>query len=407
MFPQLALIVLALLRLGGAQECGGFVGFLTLTQDQLKKEIRAEVAAALAHGGRVSEIPQTENNSSGLCRAVVSDVEKGINATVEQAVSSAMEVAITNISREVRDAAVSSAIDAALDRAVANLSATVEQLISPLVSQLSLLRQPGKTPSHPATSCKEILDLNPTSPSGYYWISDSDDSAVHVYCDMTKTCGGVTGGWMEIAKIDMSDTTNVCPEGLKTLSSPMRLCSINSDGPACSSATFNVHGVNYQQVCGKIIGYQQKTPDGFRPYHGHRQRTIDNGFVDGVVLTHGHGPRKHIWTFAAALEELRRNCPCIYVSGVKADAVPPYVGSDYFCDTASEDPYQFRFYPDDPLWDGEGCGPQNTCCSFNNPPWFMKDLSSSTTDDIEMRLCADSGRNDEDITVEIIELYVR
>ena len=49
----------------------------------------------------------------------------------------------------------------------------------------------------------------------------------------------------------------------------------------------------------------------------------------------------------------------------------------------------------------------NACCAFNNPPWFMKELSSSTTDDIEMRLCADSGRNDEDITVELIELYVR
>ena len=401
MLLQVALIALALLQLGGAQECGGFVGFLTLTQDQLKKEIRAEVAAALAQGGGASEIPQTENNSSGICRAVVSDVEQGINATVEQAVSSAMEVAITNISREVRDE-----LDAALDRAVANLSATVEQLISPLVSQLSLLRQPGKTPSHPATSCKEILDLNPTSPSGYYWISDSDDSAVRVYCDMTKTCGGVTGGWMEIAKINVANTTNVCPEGLKTLSSPMRLCSINSDGPACSSATFNVHDVNYQQVCGKIIGYQQKKPNGFGPYHYNRQLTID-GFVDGVILTHGHGPRKHIWTFAAARDELTRDCPCIHVFGVEGLAVPPYIGGDYFCDTASEGAAQYRFYPDDPLWDGEGCGPQNTCCSFNNPPWFMKELSSSTTDDIEMRLCANQDRSNEDITVEIVELYVR
>ena len=31
MFLQVALIALALLRLGGAQECGGFVVFLTLT----------------------------------------------------------------------------------------------------------------------------------------------------------------------------------------------------------------------------------------------------------------------------------------------------------------------------------------------------------------------------------------
>ena len=31
----------------------------------------------------------------------------------------------------------------------------------------------------------------------------------------------------------------------------------------------------------------------------------------------------------------------------------------------------------------------------------------STSDDIEMRLCSDQDRNDEDITFEIIELYVQ
>ena len=43
--------------------------------------------------------------------------------------------------------------------------------------------------------------------------------------------------------------------------------------------------------------------------------------------------------------------------------------------------------PADPLWDGKGCGPTNTCCSFNTPPWFVKDLSSATTDNIEMHGC--------------------
>ena len=69
--------------------------------------------------------------------------------------------------------------------------------------------------------------------------------------------------------------------------------------------------------------------------------------------------------------------------------------------------YQFRFYPNDPLWDGQGCGRLNTCCAFNNPPWFMKGLPSPTVDSIEMRLCADSSRSDEDIPVETIELYVQ
>ncbi len=34
------------------------------------------------------------------------------------------------------------------------------------------------------------------------------------------------------------------------------------------------------------------------------------------------------------------------------------------------------FYNEDPLWDGAGCGPLNT---FNNPPWFYKELPEPTT----------------------------
>jgi len=87
--------------------------------------------------------------------------------------------------------------------------------------------------------------------------------------------------------------------------------------------------------------------------------------------------------------------------------IPPYVGSDYFCDTASENHWQFRFYPDDPLWDGQGCGRLNMCYSFNNPPWFTKELPSLIRDNIEMRLCANYGRTDEDMPVEVIKLYVQ
>ena len=37
----------------------------------------------------------------------------------------------------------------------------------------------------------------------------------------------------------------------------------------------------------------------------------------------------------------------------------------------------------------------------------MKQLSSPTTADIEMRLCCDENRDNEDITVETIDLYVQ
>ena len=115
--------------------------------------------------------------------------------------------------------------------------------------------------------------------------------------------------------------------------------------------------------------------------------------MDGVSLTHGN-PRQHIWTFAAAQDEFGTfpsgNCPCINTNQA-AQATPPpaFVGNDYFCDTGSEERVQVAFYGDDPLWDGAGCGPLNTCCSFNTPPWFYKQLPQPTTDDIEMRVCRD------------------
>ena len=65
------------------------------------------------------------------------------------------------------------------------------------------------------------------------------------------------------------------------------------------------------------------------------------------------------------------------------------------------------FNADNPLWDGAGCGSQSTCCSFNNPPWFYKQLPQSNTNDIEMRVCRDEGTANEDFAIEVVEIYVQ
>ena len=46
--------------------------------------------------------------------------------------------------------------------------------------------------------------------------------------------------------------------------------------------------------------------------------------------------------------------------------------------------------------DGHGYGPQSTCCSFNYPPWFCKQLPQPTRDYIEVRLCGDESTDNED-----------
>ena len=226
---------------------------------------------------------------------------------------------------------------------------------------------------------------------------------------MTRRCCNSTGGWMRVAHLNMTDPNQHCPSGFRLITSPKRTC--GTPGSRCVSTTFPLKGVKYSRVCGKIIGYQKSTTDGFQPYYNHRSHTIDNQYVDGVSLTHGQTPRKHIWTFAANYAERRSGltaCPCTRTDATYTGAVPPFIGQDYFCDTGDRySPAQRIFYHADPLWDGSGCGPTSSCCGFNNPPWFCKQLPQPTTDNIEMRVCVDQATNDEDVALESAEIYVQ
>ena len=90
---------------------------------------------------------------------------------------------------------------------------SITDLLTPLLSNLSHLNTPGLTPSHPATSCMEIFQLAPQSPSGLYWIRSSEHAVKQMYCDMERSCKGVGGGWMRVASINMTDTGHQCPSG--------------------------------------------------------------------------------------------------------------------------------------------------------------------------------------------------
>ena len=210
---------------------------------------------------------------------------------------------------------------------------------------------------------------------------------------------------MRVAHLDMTDTNQHCPSGFRLITSPKKTC--GTPGSRCVSTTFPLNGVKYSRVCGKIKAYQYGSTDAFTPYYFNRAITIDNLYVDGVSLTHGRSPRKHIWTFAAGNDEIyvnQHHCPCdIHYTGV----VPPFVEQDYFCDTGSRYAVQYQFYYADPLWDGSGCGPNSSCCGFNNPPWFCKQLPQPTTDDIEMRVCMDQPNSNEDIALETVQIFVQ
>ena len=213
---------------------------------------------------------------------------------------------------------------------------------------------------------------------------------------------------MRVANFNMSDTNQHCPSGFRLITSPKRTC--GTLGSSCVSTTFPLNGVKYSKVCGKIIAYQYGSPDAFGSFNPYRSFTVDDRYVDGVSLTRGQTPRKHIWTFAAALDETVSNykvCPCTKTDTLYTGRVPPFIGQDYFCDTGSRHSWQHKFYSADPLWDGSGCGSTSSCCGFNNPPWFCKQLPQPTTDDIEMRVCVNQAIGDEDVAIESVEIYVQ
>ena len=265
-----------------------------------------------------------------------------------------------------------------------------------------------------STCYSSCADVPSCFPSDYYWVRASNGSVVRVYCDMTLSCGNITGGWMRVAELNMTDTSQQCPSGLvERNNNNIRRCETMNAG--CSPTTYSTQNICYTKVCGRIRGYQVGTTNAFREYYTNEHTTtmitINSPYVDGVSLTHG-SQREHIWTFAAALDRGTGNndanniCPC---ENHDMDP-PPFVGEDYFCDAGNEE-----FMPGvtglqtDPLWDGTDC----LCCVSDNPPWFYKQLPQPTTDDIEMRVCRARDRatgeteSIENIGIQEIEIYVQ
>ena len=219
----------------------------------------------------------------------------------------------------------------------------------------------------------------------------------------TCPCGG-PGLWHKIVHLDMNDPDQQCPSNWSLITTPVRACG-RSSSPGCDSAVFPSNGFSYSRVCGRIKAFQQGSTDGLNnPLAG-----LEGPYVDGVSLTHGAaGSRQHIWTFIAAHDDnsIASSCPC---SNTNANQIPSYIGSNYFCDTGNPGPDRIltEIYHDDPLWDGEGCGPTSTCCQFNNPPWFCTTLPQPTTDDIELRICCDQDTSDEDVFIQLVDMYAK
>ena len=266
----------------------------------------------------------------------------------------------------------------------------------------------GEAPEYAAESCKQIGEVKPYADSGYYWIRKSS-GPIEVYCELHGDDKfDRSGGWMRIAHVDMTDSSAQCPPGMKyTVIEEKRLCQRPPENiPGCSSSIFSVQDLNYTKLCGKVVGYPNRWPNGFGPSY-YDAPGIEGVYLDGVSITHG-SPRQHVFSLAAGNSYNSEDtaCPCINTGTTFTGQVADFVGENYYCEKNAQGGYEPKYYFDDPLWDGAGCGGTYTCCDRGGP-WFCAELDNTSDDNIEVRICANNGDGGDDIVIEDIELYVQ
>ena len=268
--------------------------------------------------------------------------------------------------------------------------------------------------NYTGSSCREIYDVfsETRTKSGYYRIRGE-----WKFCNMRgaelefmSACPGAGGEWKRIARFDITVGDN-CPAGwIKASSGGVSFCRIATDASrTCSSVFFSTNGKRYQSMCGRVRGYQKGGPGGFAGFYRHRDDGIDSSYIDGISITRG-SPREHVWTYVIGTSDDYNypswNCPCASIAGPVS---PSFVGEHYYCESGdtgswSSTPYYFN----DILWDGVGCSKSHCCTNYNTlQPWFYRFLRKPSSDDIEVRICAEWGFPTAATLVDYLELYIQ
>ena len=247
---------------------------------------------------------------------------------------------------------------------------------------------------HNFNSCEELGNLSLLFPSGIYRVRSYNCSFIHKYCSTNTafSCSGVPGNWRRIAYLNTNENPVSCPDNFEVRDSNSNppLCRRTSANKGCSSVTYPSNNVSYSQVCGTVRVHPEGSLDGFYTF---RNRSM---YVDGVYLTYGHSSNRKntIWTYTAAVTVGSSTRGCDQCNNRKPSDIP---GTNFTCTSAH-------------CSDGSNCFPNALWGSeaqqcFGNET-FYRQLSESTTDNIEMTVCRDQGRYDEDILISFVELFV-
>ena len=311
----------------------------------------------------ITRITKLEDQANNL----TSELEDSLNYSFNEAssnVSSKLEYTRQQISSEIINTI------NATQRSVDNLATSVVNFIQA---------------KYEFESCININTFSLPLRTGEYLIQTSDNNVTRMNCTL-YTCDGVSGGWKRVAYLDVNNpSASACPIGLQRRDSPLS-CRRTDTGGGCSAVTYAIND-NYKCIFGRIDAVKTGTPDGFQIFGESRPAipTINDNYVDGVSLTHGSNPRTHIWTYTAT------TAPCTACS----TNFPAFLdSSQYTCDTYSA--CMANQVCSNLLWNGECVGTTT----------FYRQLPQPTSDDIEMRVCRDEDRSNEDFLLTFIEIYV-
>ena len=136
--------------------------------------------------------------------------------------------------------------------------------VSTLLQEVVQYMELGHTPQHPVNSCAELAERKPDNPSGNYWILNSTESPVSVFCEMSDVFPpnfNVTKGWVRVANLNMTDPDQQCPENLQlSFMNPVRLCGRSI---VLALAAIQSHSLLMESSTNKCVGYQYRSPDAF------------------------------------------------------------------------------------------------------------------------------------------------
>ena len=109
-----------------------------------------------------------------------------------------------------------------------------QESIENLTKNVNQLLLQGYHPSPLLHSCEEIKTYWPHSPANHYIIVDNHGHICHIYCQMKNIC--VSGGWMRVAYLNISDSSEECPWFKLYQSGDVRSCERQSpNSGSCKS----------------------------------------------------------------------------------------------------------------------------------------------------------------------------